>query len=48
MERCLNCQTSLEDEDLVLPWEDGDNEYAYIKCPRCGYENTKYGYGEDD
>ncbi len=33
---------------LTLPWEDGDNEYAYVTCPHCGAENTQYGFGEED
>lgn len=44
---CLNCQQSLEGAVLTLPWEDGDNEYAYVTCPYCRYENIVEGYGED-
>lgn len=33
---------------FTLPWEDGDNPYAYVTCPHCGHDNTVYGYGEDD
>ena len=45
---CISCGESLMGGTLVLPWEDGDNPYAYVKCPHCGYENIKLGYGEDD
>jgi len=34
--------------EITLPWEDGDNEHAYITRPHCGYKNTRYGFGEDD
>lgn len=45
---CESCGQSLAGASLTLPWEDGDNPYAYVTCPHCGYENIKYGYGEDD
>jgi DNA-directed RNA polymerase subunit RPC12/RpoP len=45
--RCLNCDEPVKNPVLVLPWEDGDNEYAYWECPHCKYKNTQYGYGED-
>lgn len=48
MDNCVSCGWPLEGGDLTLPWEDGDNEFAYIICPHCGAENTVYGYGEDD
>lgn len=48
MDTCENCQQSLSGRDLTLPWEDGDNAYAYVTCPHCGHENTKYGFGGDD
>lgn len=48
MSYCESCGQSLEGGDLTLPWEDGDNAYAYVTCPHCGYDNIKYGYGEDD
>jgi len=48
MSTCVNCGRSLSRGSLTLPWKDGDNEYAYVKCPYRGYENIKYGYGEDD
>ncbi|WP_407272442.1 hypothetical protein [Radiobacillus sp. PE A8.2] len=48
MNTCENCQQSLSRGDLTLPWEDGDNAYAYVTCPHCRYDNIKYGFGEDD
>lgn len=45
---CDNCRKSISNGSLTLPWEDGDNPNAYIRCPHCGYENVVYGYGEDD
>lgn len=45
---CENCGQSLARGVLTLPWEDGNNPYAYVTCPYCGHENTVYGYGEDD
>ena len=45
--QCSNCGRDLEGE-LTLPWEDGNNPEAYVRCKYCGYENTVYGYGEDD
>ena len=45
---CANCQHSLAGDELTLPWEDGDNNYAYVRCPHCGYANIRYGFGEDD
>ncbi len=46
-ETCISCGQPLRG-DLTVPWEDGDNANAYIRCKYCGYENIKYGYGEDD
>ncbi len=48
MDYCESCGQSLEGGDLTLPWEDGDNPYAYVTCPHCGHENIRDGYGEDD
>ena len=48
MDYCESCGQSLEGGDLTLPWEDGDNPYAYVTCPHCRYKNIRYGYGEDD
>ena len=48
MNTCEGCGQSLAGGDLTLPWEEGDNEYAYVECPHCGYKQIKYGYGEDD
>ena len=45
---CENCGQSLDRGVLTLPWEDGNNPYAYVTCPYCRHENTVYGYGEDD
>ena len=45
---CVCCGRSLAGGVLILPWEDGDNEYAYVTCPHCGEENIQKGYGEDD
>ena len=48
MEYCENCHLSLENAELTLPWEDGDNRYAYVTCLHCGWKTIQYGYGEDD
>ena len=48
MGECENCQGSLAGGDVTLPWEDGNNAYAYVVCRHCGHENTEYGFGEDD
>ena len=48
MNECENCQQPLTGGELTLPWEDGDNPYAYITCRWCGHENAAYGFGEDD
>ena len=48
MSDCENCGMPLEGGDLTLPWEDGGNPNAYVRCPHCGYRNTVYGFGEDD
>ena len=45
---CVCCGRSLKNGTLTLPWEDGDNKYAYVTCPYCGEENIQEGYGEDD
>lgn len=45
-ESCLSCQASLSGGERWLPWERGDNAEAIIECPSCGYENTRYGFGE--
>lgn len=47
MGTCENCNRSLSDGDLTLPWEDGDNPHAYVTCA-CGHDTDVYGYGEDD
>lgn len=48
MDECMECGKSLVNEDVILPWEEGGNPNAFIRCPRCGFENIVYGYGEDD
>lgn len=48
MDTCECCGRSLRGGKLTLPWEDGDNAYAYVTCSHCGTENTQYGYGKDD
>lgn len=48
MYECINCQQPLSGGLLILPWEDGDNAHAYVTCPQCGYENIRYGFGEND
>ena len=48
MGECTSCRQSLEGGSLTLPWEDGDNSYAYVTCPHCGYQIILDGYGEDD
>ena len=48
MNTCENCGKPLSGGELTLPWEDGNNSDAYVKCPHCGYKNIQYGFGEDD
>jgi len=43
---CAACQRSLDDGDHYLPYEDGGNAHAYIRC-RCGHENIQDGFGGD-
>ena len=45
---CESCGESLAGASLTLPWEDGDNPSAYIRCPHCGCKNYRDGFGEDD
>ena len=45
---CESCGQSLSGGDFSLPWEDGNNANAYVRCRYCGHKNIKYGYGEDD
>jgi hypothetical protein len=45
---CIACQGDLSGGERTLPWEDGDNPNAYVKCRHCGEKNTVYGFGEDD
>jgi hypothetical protein len=44
---CEMCQASLASGERYLPYEDGSNSHAYIKCPSCKHENIRYGFGED-
>ena len=48
MDTCVCCGCSFKGAVRTLPWEDGDNPYAYVTCPNCGYENIEEGFGEDD
>lgn len=48
MEMCIGCGRPLTGGERVLPWEDGDNPDAYIRCPHCGCKNFRYGFGEED
>ena len=48
METCPYCGGSLSGGRLTLPWADGDNSSAYVKCPHCGEEVYLDGFGEDD
>lgn len=48
MDTCENCGQSLKGSEFSAPWEDGDNEYAYVRCKYCGYKNIVYGFGGDD
>jgi hypothetical protein len=43
---CEACQRTLNDGDHYLPYEDGSNPDAYIRC-RCGHVNILYGFGGD-
>ncbi len=45
---CEMCQSSLSEAVSYMPYEDGSNSHAYIKCSSCGQENVRYGFGEDD
>ena len=48
MNSCEDCQESLAGSELTLPWENGDNPYAYVVCRHCGHQTTVYRFGEDD
>ena len=48
MNSCPSCRASLGEGALTLPWEDGDNPYAYVTCPHCGYQLILDGFGEDE
>lgn len=45
---CDNCGKPLRGGQLTLPWENGGNPNAFVRCPHCGYSNIQYGFGEDD
>ena len=36
---CANCGNSLNGGDYTMPWDNGNNEDGYTKCPHCGYTN---------
>lgn len=46
-ERCGRDYDS-SDVELILPWENGNNPYAFWICPHCRSHNRVYGFGEDD
>jgi len=46
-DRCENCGQSLAGSDFSLPWEDGNNPNAYVRCWFCGHKTIQYGFGED-
>ena len=45
---CVYCGEDMTKAKFVMPWEDGDNEEAYMICPHCREKNILYGYGDDD
>jgi hypothetical protein len=45
MQECESCQQSLDDSEGILPWEDGNNSYAYVTSRRCWHENIMAGLG---
>lgn len=47
-ENCENCGASLAGGYYTAPWEDGDNEYGYWICPRCGHTNIDWDSVDDD
>ena len=46
--RSESCDSSLSGGQRYLPYENGSNSNAYIKCPSCGHENVRYGFGDDN
>lgn len=42
MQDCESCQQALSGSVRVAPWEDGDNEYGYIRCRHCQHKNVIY------
>lgn len=45
---CIECGWPLDGGDYMMPWEDGDNPYAIIRCPHCGCENPIYEDDDDE
>lgn len=41
---CVNCGNSLAGGEHTLPWEEGNNEDGYTKCPHCGYVNFNWKF----
>jgi DNA-directed RNA polymerase subunit RPC12/RpoP len=39
--RCLSCGESLKGSTYVGPYEEVTNEYGFVRCKHCGYENIK-------
>lgn len=35
---CAKCTCSLSGGVYTPKWADGDNPYAYVTCPNCGYQ----------
>lgn len=44
--KCESCGSSLAGGTHYLPYEDGSNTLAYVKCPACGHSNDREGFGE--
>lgn len=47
-EKCPRCGTPLHYGFYTSPWEDGDNEYGYWTCSRCGKIVYDWASGDDD
>ena len=46
--KCIYCGISMRNGVSSLPYENGNNAYASIRCPHCGSENIFDGFGFDD
>ncbi len=46
--RCRNCGQIMKKGTSSLPYENGNNSYATMRCEHCGYENIFDGFGFDD